>query len=153
MRASLLNTPSYIASAEFPTHVAWEKSGNQNDLIEAQSNKEDNSPVCVRATCAVVGTISSDRLYLEPHGNYNPNFDRAALESSKLQFQIVAPASHPEFKADFELGINHIDSVQNKAISQGPKGEHFVVKDSYQKALRFSSPLFEKRVSPRVLFP
>jgi hypothetical protein len=148
----LLNTPTYIASAEFPAHVAWERSGNQNDLIQTPSDNEDKPPFSTRATCAVVGTISSDRLYLEAHGNYNPNFDRAALESSKLQFQIVAPASHPEFKTDFELGINHIDSIQNKAITHGPKGEHFVVKDGHQMALRFSSPLFEKRVGPLVLF-
>jgi hypothetical protein len=139
----------YVACADFPAHVAWDKSGNQNDLVQAPTS-DDGIPA-VRATCAVVGTISSDRLYLEPHGNYNPNFERAALESSKLQFQIVAPASHPDLKNDFDIGINHIDQVEARAIMQGPKCEHFVVKNSYQKALRFSWPLFEKQVSFVVL--
>jgi hypothetical protein len=117
----------YVVCADFPAHVAWDKSGNQNDLVQAPTS--DNGMPAVRATCAVVGTISLDRLYLEPHGNYNPNFERAALESSKLQFRIVAPASHPDLKNDFDIGINHIDQVEARAITQGPKGEHFKVKD------------------------
>jgi hypothetical protein len=44
------------------------------------------------------------------------------------------------------LGIERIEKLQNKAISEGPSAEHFVVMDGQKKALKFSWPLFEKRV-------
>jgi hypothetical protein len=105
-------------------------------------------PPSERATCAVVGVVSPSRLFLEPHGNYNPTFDNSALESSKAQFQLVPPLAtvHPEFNNDFNLGMEHIETLQNKAITDGPNAEHFVVSDGQVKALKFTWPLFEKRV-------
>ena len=62
----------------------------------------------MQATCAVVGTVSRNRLVLEPHGNYNPNFEKTALETSKAQFQPVSPTNHPQFDTDFGTGTDHI---------------------------------------------
>lgn len=101
-----------------------------------------------RATCAVVGTVSPNRLFLEPHGNYNPSFEKTALETSKAQFQIISPALHAEFETDFNRGIKNIEILQKTAIKEGPAAEHFVVTDGTKKALKFSWPLFEKRAVP-----
>jgi hypothetical protein len=146
MRASLLNTTTYVASKDFLSHVVWTKSGIQSELINVPSDIDGTPPDPERATCAVVGTVSPTRLFLEPHGNYNPMFENSALESSKAQFQLISPVIHPEFSDDFMLGIERIEKLQNKAITEGPNAEHFVVMDGQKKALKFSWPLFEKRV-------
>jgi hypothetical protein len=119
------------------------KTGNQNDLVLAGTNSDEDT---TRATCAVVGSVSPNRLFLEAHGNYNPNFEKTALETSKAQFQLTSPAGYPEFESDFSHAINHIENLQREAIKEGPKAEHFIVTDGLKKALKFSWPLFEKRV-------
>jgi hypothetical protein len=145
-RTSLLNTQTYIASPGFGSRVAWSKAGNQDDLVHASSILEDSTTPLTRATCAVVGTVSPNRLYLEAHGNYNPNFEKTALETSKAQFQLIPPSLHPEFEEDFNRGVKNIESLQKMACKDGPGPEHFVVNDGGKKALKFSAPLFEKRV-------
>ena len=111
---------------------------------------ELENPPIERATCAVVGKVSTNRAFLEPHGNYNPNFEKTSLESSKIQFQLIAPTSHPEFEIDFGHAINRIVSIQKKTIKEGPPAEHFVVTDGIKPALKFSWPIFEKRVRHHV---
>ena len=59
-------------------------------------------------------------IFLEAHGNYNPNIKRTSLETSKAQFQIVSPDNHLEFDADFNQAITHIEAIQKKAINNGP---------------------------------
>ena len=108
---------------------------------------KDSDAPSLRATCAVVGTVSPNRLYLEPHGNFNPNFEKTSLETSKLQFQLVPPSRHPEFEDDFNRGVKVLEILQKIACKDGPEPEHFVVTDGGKKALKFSSPLFEKRVN------
>ena len=143
-RQTLLNTPTYVASTKFVSHVHWLKSTNQNDLVLMPTDPDE--PPSARATCAVVGTVSPNRLFLEAHGNFNPNFEKTALETSKAQFQIVSPSQHADFKDDFNLAIKNIDLLQRKDITEGPPAEHFIVSDGLTKAFKFSWPLFEKRV-------
>ena len=100
----------------------------------------------MQATCAVVGTVSPNRLFLEAHGNYNPNFEKTALETSKAQFLLISPTLHPKFDINFKHAINCIETIQKKAIREGPGAEYFIVSDGLNKALKFSWPLFEKRV-------
>ncbi|KAF8804159.1 hypothetical protein BYT27DRAFT_7302171 [Phlegmacium glaucopus] len=125
------------------SNVMWMKSGNVNDLMIAPNNLNDTPSN--RATCAIVGTVSPLRLFLEPHGNFNPTFEHSTFETSKTQFQLVSPTSYPEFNADFELAIKHVEDLQTKAITDGPNAKYFVMWDDKKKALKFSSPLFERR--------
>jgi hypothetical protein len=127
------------------SHVTWTKGGFQNDLML----KDDNPSVdaTTLATCAVVGMVSSERLYLEGHGNYNPKFNNSSLETSKYQFQLVAPTFDPDFESDFNIGIERLELLQSQACTKGPAAQHFIVSDDRRKALRFNWPLFEKRVS------
>ena len=106
MQATLLNTPTYVGLEDFLSHLMWLKSGNQNNPMNALSDLKDTPSDC--ATCAIVRTMSHTQLFLEPHGNYNPMFENSTLEALKVQFQLVSPDVHPEFKDDFKLGINHI---------------------------------------------
>ena len=145
-RATLHNTPTYLASNDFLSHVEWLKTGNQNDLVISNTTDPPNDTAYTRATCAVVGTVSANRLFLEAHGNYNPKIEKTALETSKAQFQLILPDAHPEFEADFSQGVKRIEALQKQAIRDGPDGEHFIVTDGVKKALKFSRPLFEKRV-------
>ena len=124
--------------------MQWLKSGNQNDLVTAHMDLE-NTP-STQATCAVVSTVSPNRLFLEPHGNFNPNFEKTTLETSKAQFQLISPTLHPEFDINFNRGIAQIETIQTMAIKDGPAAEHFLVSDGQKRALKFSWPLFEKRV-------
>ncbi|KAF8808339.1 hypothetical protein BYT27DRAFT_7255660 [Phlegmacium glaucopus] len=145
MRTSLLNTPTYVALADFDSQVIWMKTGNQYDLMIAPHDNK-HTPL-VRATCAVVGTVSGDRLFLDAHGNFNSTFEDAALETSKAQFQLVCPDHHPDFKSDFQISMKHIENLQRKAATEGPSPQYFIVLDgpSNEKAIKFSWPLFEKR--------
>jgi hypothetical protein len=87
---------------------------------------------------------------LEAHGNFNPNFEKTALETSKAQFQLTSPTGYPEFESDFARAIDHIEHLQREAVKEGPSAEHFIVPDGLKKALKFSRPLFEKRVRASV---
>ena len=145
MQADLLNTETYVALPNFLSRLVWSKAGSQNDLMYVPSDK-DTPQYSSQATCAIVGTMSPVQLFLEPHGNFNPLFENSTLETSKAQFQLVSPALQPEFNNDFKVRIEHIKSLHNKAIMEGPNTEHFVVLDGQRKALKFSWPLFEKRV-------
>jgi hypothetical protein len=144
-RANLLNTPTYIASDDFLATVEWHKVGNQKELmIKPDDPKESPTD---KATCAVVGVVSGERLFVEPHGNFNPKFNNP-FESAKAQFQIKSARQYPEFDADFTLGIRRLEQLQVQGIMENsPKPEHFIVVDNGENALRFSTPLFEKRVS------
>jgi hypothetical protein len=122
------------------------KTGNQNDLVTTNKATLPKDESHTRATCAVVGIVSANRLFLEPHGNFNPNFEKTALETSKAQFQLISPTVYPEFESDFSRGIKNIETLQNQTIREGPEAEHFIVSDGVKKALKFSWPLFEKRV-------
>ena len=82
-RRTLLDTPTYIASSRFISHVQWLKIGNQNNLVIAKTPDDPKDMAHMEATCAVIGTVSRNRLFSEPHGNYNPNFEKTALETSK----------------------------------------------------------------------
>ena len=99
-----------------------------------------------RATCAIVGKVSTNRAFLEPHGNYNPNFEKTSLETSKVQFLLVAPTSQPDFETDFATSLDRIETIQRKAIKEGPSAEHFIVSDGIHRAFKLSWPIFEKRV-------
>ncbi|KAF8815383.1 hypothetical protein BYT27DRAFT_7333929 [Phlegmacium glaucopus] len=142
-RANLMNTPTYVASEEFKSQLMWVKGTTQNDLMIVLE-KCNNKPT-IRATCVVVGIISSKRLFLEPHGNYNPNFNSPKLEASKAQFMLTAPPVDGVFNVDFKLGIEHLEKIQNKAVLEGNKPQHFIVVDGEQTGMKFSWPLFEKR--------
>jgi hypothetical protein len=126
--------------------VEWLKTGNQNDLVITGAPDPSKESATERATCAVVGTVSSQKLFLEPHGNFNPTFENSALENSKVQFQLLSPTVYPEFDADYGRGIKLIERLQRQVIKEGPDPEHFIVSDGLKKALKFSWPLFKKRV-------
>ncbi|KAF8817653.1 hypothetical protein BYT27DRAFT_7237288 [Phlegmacium glaucopus] len=143
LRADLLNTPTYIGSHDFASHVIWTKTGNQNELMLVPDDPS-HSPAS-RATCAVVGIISPHRLSLEAHGNFNPSFEHATLETAKAQFQLIPPVVYTDFITDFALGIQRMETLQNSATTGGPHAQHFVIFDDQNKGLKFSWPLFEKR--------
>ena len=124
----------------------WLKSNNQSDLVLTSTDPGDPETAPSKATCAIVGTISSNRLFLEPHGNFNPNFEKTTLQTSKAQFQLVSPTLHPEFEIDFKHCIKNLEALQRLASKEGPPPEHFIVTEGGKKALKFSWPLFKKRV-------
>jgi hypothetical protein len=126
--------------------VEWLKTGNQNDLVITRTPDSSTESPPKRAICAVVGTVSSQKLFLEPHGNYNPTFENSTLETSKAQFQLLSPTVYPEFDADYNRGVKLIERLQRQVIKEGPDPEHFIVSDGLNKALKFSWPLFNKRV-------
>ncbi|KAF8798368.1 hypothetical protein BYT27DRAFT_7343617 [Phlegmacium glaucopus] len=138
-----MNTPTYIASDDFESQLMWLKTSRQSELMMVSEDRNDKPTE--RVTCAVVGTISSNRLFLEPHGNFNPNFNNGALENAKAQFMLVAPSADGIFHSDFKTGIERIERIQNKAVSEGPHPQYFIVTDGDQTGLKFSWPLFEKR--------
>ena len=120
------------------------KNGHQNDLMLMPA--EPDARPTERAICAIVGKVSANCAFLEPQGNYNPNFEKTSLETSKVQFLLVVPTSHPDFETDFATSLNHIKTIQRKAIKEGPSTEHFIVSDRINRAFKLSWPIFEKRV-------
>jgi hypothetical protein len=141
--------PNFIGSATFGSHVAWAKEGNHSSLINAVD--VNNSTLSRPATCVVVGIVSPVPLFLEPHGTYNHMFRNGTLETSKLQFQLLTPTLDPDLEADFDLGLNQIEHLQERAIMGGSRPECFVVVhnqtgDGVIKAFEFSWPLFADRV-------
>lgn len=133
----LLDTSTYVTSSDFTSHVVWLKNGHQNDLMLRVAPAEPDARPTERATCAIVGKVlSANRAFLEPHGNYNPNFEKTSLEMSKVQFLLVAPTSHPDFETDFATSLDRIETIQRKAIKEGPSAEHFIVSDGINRAFK-----------------
>jgi hypothetical protein len=153
LRASLLETRSYAGSLAFSDHVTWNKVTNESYLTAASNNPNTTSFPSHPRACAVVGVVSPIHLYVRPHGNYSPEFERGHLENSQLQFQIVAPALLPGFKADFDFGVQRFKNIQRLVSTHAHRfpADQFVViynetGDGPEKALKFQSPLFEERV-------
>ncbi|KAF8801912.1 hypothetical protein BYT27DRAFT_7215789 [Phlegmacium glaucopus] len=108
----------------FNSQLTWLENKNQNDLMIVPEDQKER--LTIHATCAVVGIKST-------------------LESSKTQFSLIAPPIDNVFNSDFQLGIEHIKTLQNKVVSTGPQPKYFLIEDGEQTGMRFSCPLFEKR--------
>ncbi|KAF8802411.1 hypothetical protein BYT27DRAFT_7261183 [Phlegmacium glaucopus] len=143
MKANLKNTSTYVGSDNFDSQLVWLKNNNQNKLMIVPEDHKEKP--FMQVTWAVVGVVSFQRLFLEPHGNFNPIFEKSALENSKAQFMLISPPIDNEFYSDFQLAIEHIKNLQNKVVSTGPDPKYFLIEDGRQTGMRFSSPLFEKR--------
>jgi hypothetical protein len=111
--------PTYAASSSFMSQVAWVKAGNQSELMRLPGDDTNAEPV--HATCALVGTVSPLQLLLKPHGNVNLNYEKSALETSKLQFQVVYPTDHAGFDADFGTAMERLETSTGWQSVRGPR--------------------------------
>ncbi|KAF9470665.1 hypothetical protein BDN70DRAFT_939522 [Pholiota conissans] len=137
-RSRLLQHGNYAASDGFPYLWKW-KQGRGSLPSKLIVDGEEGE--CEDVYCRVVGTVSpDDRLFLEPHGNFNPAFETPIMAKSKLQFTLTKP-SDPDFGQDYTLAYRRLEAVQD-AIAHGPDRSWFL----NDGTMRFSFPLWEKKI-------
>ncbi|KAF9561236.1 hypothetical protein CPC08DRAFT_722886 [Agrocybe pediades] len=141
-RAQLMNLPQYVASSDFLTICRWVS--HRGHLLALVS--DPNTPIePVRSI--IVGIISVDKAYLQPHGNFNPSFNDPwkAARAAKLSFTLQCPDNHPAFSEDWKPALDKLEGIQDQIASTQKKLHFFVNEPNRQRSLRFGFSLWEER--------
>lgn len=98
----------------------------------------------------IVGRVSSDKVYLATHGNFNPKFEEPmiAVRGAKLQFTLERPVGDPDFESDFDIAVTRLCEIQAQ-IAKTPRHKYFLEEGTTGPPgyMRLSFPLWEQMVS------
>lgn len=142
-RAELLLLPQYTASDVFLSTGKW--TGTKNHILSVDSSDVDAT---VPLYCIVVGTISSNKVFLGKHGNFSTKFTEDA-QKAKLQFTVTRP-DDVDFGPDFDKAVIAFQEQQS-VVSESPQQLFFLLKEE-GNAMRMNFGLFEPRVSTGASF-
>lgn len=92
----------------------------------------------------MVGVISSDKAYLQSHGNYDPTYIPLDMmgRKAKLQFVISPPVDDPDFAADYALALERLKVIQEDIAGSVARREHFIEGEH----MKMNFNLFTKKV-------
>jgi hypothetical protein len=138
-REELLTMENYAASPEFPELWTWEeRDSKKGDILNVDGT---DNPVYI----CIVGVVSSERLYVQPHGNYTKNFSMK-MANIKLQLTLKRP-DNTAFAGDFDTAIEHLEAAQDAIKVGNMPAQHFIITDGKgKKNLRMSYHIFEEKV-------
>ncbi|KAH9483663.1 hypothetical protein JR316_0003133 [Psilocybe cubensis] len=133
--------PLYTARKDFSAGVVWKKIRGVDTLVV---NNGADGPVDI-AHPVLVGRVSDDRPWLEPHGSFNPKYDpEKAIKQAKLAITVVSPIGDPDFEVDFTPSINSLINVQ-KAIATSNMHQHLLISIGEGTGIRLNFPIWEKK--------
>jgi hypothetical protein len=93
--------------------------------------------------CKIVGTVSSNGLYIEPHGDFNPPGE---LKDALLRFTLEKPhVEYAQYREDFDIGVDTLKTLIN-SLCDNPKTSNLIEESDGRRALTFSHPVFSKKV-------
>lgn len=131
-RDSLRKLQVYAASITFLKNVGW----TQAQVGHVAINKSSCNPLVAIA----VGKVNEFKLTCGPTGNFNPKFN--TLDKAKFCFTLECPPE-PAYLEDWEKLLIAMDKVQSGiALTKDRRN----LLDTTTKSLRFSAPIFEKKV-------
>jgi hypothetical protein len=118
-RSYLLEQPFYVASPNFLRETSWHAYISQDTLSKASVSGFES-----QFMLSIVGVISSQGLYMEPHGNFAPdgsmdfeNKTTRSLAQAEYKFSLRAPVGHPGFLVDFETAMDHVRIIQEQVAT------------------------------------
>ncbi|KAG6848763.1 hypothetical protein H0H93_014331, partial [Arthromyces matolae] len=119
-RKNAAQLPNYVASPGFGDRVQWKKRGNANLLLECDRNTND----VTEAVCVIIGEVSDERLFTNPLGNYNPQFNK--LATAKYQLSLTCPAE-PVLADDFKNTLRNLSAIQD-GVGAGLDNQYFLIR-------------------------
>ncbi|KAF9470038.1 hypothetical protein BDN70DRAFT_940158 [Pholiota conissans] len=149
-RNNHLQDPSYAPSPLFLSRTSWLASVTHDTLC----NSKDGLPALV----SVIGSISSEGLFMEPQGNYDgnathsqPNNCTSNFEQAEYQFSLIPPVGHADLRADFTAAVSHFRTVAGfvadppGSFEEWNNERSFIGDDGHSHiTLNFSFPLFNR---------
>jgi hypothetical protein len=138
-RNTLLKNPLYGGNPVFASSVGWAEEDSGNKLVHAKPSSDNTIH---NTYFVIVGTVSENKLWVSPTGNYNPKFNEVA--TSKFQLTLKQPTDN-DFTQDWQLTIQALASIQS-IIASSNDCRYFMINDSGKSALRVSAPLCIKIV-------
>jgi hypothetical protein len=133
-REKLRRQQSYAATASFTQSSGWALAKTGHVLV--------TNPGGIEQVGIGVGRVLDHKLFCGPMANYNPQFQNATLDKAKYTFTLGRP-EQPGFREDFDLLYANLDKLQS-SICYGKDRRNML--DPQTKTIRFTCPLFEKRV-------
>jgi hypothetical protein len=134
-RDKLRRLQTYVAAATFIANSSWtpEKTGH---MLINKNNQEEQIGIGV-------AKVMNHKLFCGPEGNCNAEFkEKAPLQKAKYTFTVCRP-DEPAFHDDYDKMFSNLERVE-ASISYGKDRRNML--DSTTKTIRFSTPVFEKRV-------
>ncbi|KAG6836741.1 hypothetical protein H0H93_003965 [Arthromyces matolae] len=139
-RAAVCRMPNYVASESFATSVQWKKRGIASVLLER--NRQSNE--VTDAVCVIIGEVSDSKLFTDPLGNYNPEYNK--LATAKYQLSLISP-SEPVLADDFKVAMKNLACVQDE-VAVGTDNRYFLIRtegSDDHDAIRLSAVIAEPR--------
>lgn len=134
-RGQLLLNPSYCASPVFLSGIGWEVESSGDILIDKAT--DENTVACV------VGHLKEHHFFVTPNGNYS-TVEYGDFSHTKFHFVIGNPEC-TLFAEDFLKALDVISKLQAQ-IASTPNRVNFIASAGRSKVLRFTRPVFKKRV-------
>lgn len=126
---------NYVATAAFMNHIAWKQDGSGHVLVDKADRDEK--------VCVVVGKVLDYRLNCTPIGNYRAEYP--PLSKAKFQFTLAKPNEAALVK-DFDDAVKTLNKAQGTIASTKDR-LNMLINDGSENNIRFTAPVFEKRVS------
>lgn len=145
--SKISNEPGYLGRGrEFMADTSWLACDymTRDVLFDSQLSQ--------RLACTIVGTVVSEDLKMEPHGNFDPAIGN--LEKAMLKIKLVPPSTeYPEYQQDFLTGINCLQDLVISLCDCTPIS-HVVVVDEVRDpvAMIISHPIFKAKVSATLAY-
>jgi hypothetical protein len=139
-RTQLQALRSYVPTALFLSAIGWKQNGSGHILVDKTSREE--------MTCVVVGKVNDYRLNCSPIGNYRKEYP--PLGKAKLQHTLGRP-DEPAFVRDFEDAVKSLSKAQGTVASTSNR-LNMLTMEGQDQSIRFTAPIFEKRVSGGFFF-
>jgi hypothetical protein len=150
-RDALYSSWQYIANPEFTTYAHWES-------INATSN-ELRDPDCNPATIVIVGQVVTDKLAVDPLGNFQSQEERQqryqdsdTRNKTCINAKQVIVLRRPKaslWKPDYDAATARLHDLQEKVAKPNAPRQHLLDKDQDPPFVRVSFPLWDKKVDPR----
>lgn len=134
-RNHLQTLGNYVATATFIAHLGWKQLGSGHNLVDKGDREEK--------ICIVMGKVLDYRLNCSTIGNYRKEYP--PLSKAKFQFTLGRPDESALTK-DFDEGVKNLAKAQGTIASTQDR-RNMLVKEGTDNNIRFTAPIFLKRVS------
>lgn len=135
-QASIDAAPFYTGRGlDFLTNTTWVPRDNYDVLYDNTCY----APII----CYVVGRVSSNRMFIEPHGDFCPP---GKLEDTSLRFSLVEPqVQYPCLREDFQVSFDSLKTLVN-TLCDDAVSDSFLSEHHGRPELTFAQPIFTKTV-------
>jgi hypothetical protein len=144
-RDQLLESWQYVAHPDFGAYAHWESINSTSNELRTTEDKP--------ATIVVVGQVLTDKVAVEPLGNFQTRQQRSYQDSdsnmkcakAKLVLVLKRPAA-PGWRADFDTATGRFQALEKAVAKNNAQRLWFLDEDQTPPTIRVSFPLWEQKV-------